>query len=72
MKNFNILTNKYSVIYVIIINLLPFLFYKIFNWNISEYFLYFLTESAIISIFLFIKSIFYNNRGKVFLQIYLE
>lgn len=59
MKKFKILTSKYDVFYILIINLLPLLFYKVLDWNIAEYFLYFLTESVIIGLVLFIKGVFY-------------
>lgn len=68
MKNFKILTSKYDVWYIIIINLLPLLFYKILNWNIAEYFLYFLTESIIIGLVLFIKGVFYMKTKELFVN----
>lgn len=68
MKNFKILTSKYTVLYIITINLLPLLFYKILNWNVAEYFLYFLTESVIIGLFLFIKGVFYMKIKELFVN----
>jgi hypothetical protein len=70
MTNFKILTNKYDVFYILIINILPLLFYKILNWSVSEYFLYFLTESIIRGIVLFIKSIFYQGKKEIFVGIF--
>ena len=70
MKNFKILTNKYDIFYILTINLLPLLFYKILNWSISEYFLYFLTESILIGLILCIKSIFYQGKKEVFIGVF--
>ena len=70
MKNFKILTSKYDVWYIIIVNLLPLLFYKTLNWNVAEYFLYFLTESVIIGLVLSIKGIVYGKIKDLFANIF--
>ncbi len=50
-------------------SILPLLFYKILNWNVAEYFLYFLTESVVMGLVLFVKSIFYSKAKELFVSV---